>query len=60
MGVIIGANCDASVVIGSIARKYLGILLDKNIDEAAPFFSVHKKLKTLTGKYKTYKEIQTI
>ena len=60
VGVIIGANCDASVVIGAIARKYLGILLDKNIDEAAPFFNVYKKLKSLTGKYKTYKEIQTI
>lgn len=60
MGVIIGANCDASVVIGSIARKYLCILLDKSIDVAAPFFNVHEKLKSLTGKYKTYKEIQTI
>ncbi|MHA2392615.1 MAG: serine hydrolase [Promethearchaeota archaeon] len=60
MGVIVGANSDASGVIGAIARKVLGILLDKDINKAAPFLNTHKKLKTLTGKYKTYKEIQTI
>ena len=60
MGVIVGANCDASGVIGAIARKVLGILLNKDINEAAPFLNVHKKLKLLTGKYKTYKEIQTM
>ena len=60
MGVIIGANCDASVVIDAIARRFLGILLDKDIDKAAPFFNIHKKLKRLVGKYKTYRELQTI
>ncbi len=60
MGVIVGANCNASGVIGAIARKVLGILLDKDTDKAAPFLNVHKKLKSLTGKYKTYKEIQSI
>jgi CubicO group peptidase (beta-lactamase class C family) len=60
MGIIIGANCDASMIIEAIARKFLGILLDKDINEAAPFFNVHKKLKVLIGKYKTYKEIETI
>ncbi|MFW9968735.1 MAG: serine hydrolase [Candidatus Odinarchaeota archaeon] len=60
MGVIVGANCDASGIIGAIARKALGLLLNKDTDEAAPFIDVHRKLKSLTGKYKTYKEIQTL
>jgi len=60
MGVIVGANCDASSVLGAIARKVLGILLNEDINKAAPFLNVHKKLKSLTGKYKTYKEIQTM
>jgi CubicO group peptidase (beta-lactamase class C family) len=59
-GVIVGANCNASGVIGAIARKTLGILLDKDPNKAAPFLKVHNILKSLTGKYKTYKEIQTI
>jgi CubicO group peptidase (beta-lactamase class C family) len=60
MGVIIGANCDASVIVEAIARKFLGILLNKDLKKAAPFFNVHERLKPLVGKYKTYKEIETI
>lgn len=60
IGVIIGANSDASIVLGSIARIFLAILLDKDFDEAAPLINIHKKLKSLTGKYKIYKELQTM
>ncbi|MFX1503442.1 MAG: serine hydrolase [Promethearchaeota archaeon] len=59
-GVVVGANCDASGIIGAIGRKVLGMLLDKDSNKAAPFLTVHKKLKSLTGKYKTYKEIEKI
>ncbi|MFW9785310.1 MAG: serine hydrolase domain-containing protein, partial [Candidatus Heimdallarchaeota archaeon] len=32
MGVIIGANCNASIVLGSLAHAFLGILLNKKFD----------------------------
>ncbi|MFX0043893.1 MAG: serine hydrolase, partial [Candidatus Hodarchaeota archaeon] len=60
MGVIIGANSNASVILSSIARAILGILLGKDPDKAAPLLNIHKKLKSLTGIYKIYKNLETM
>ena len=60
MGVIIGANSNASVILGSIARAFLGILLGEDPNKAAPLLNIHKKLKSLTGIYKIYKNLETM
>ncbi|MFW9785242.1 MAG: serine hydrolase, partial [Candidatus Heimdallarchaeota archaeon] len=60
MGVIIGANCNASIVLGSLAHAVLGILLNKKFDETALSLVVHEKLKSLIGEYRTYKSLETM
>ncbi|MFX0033507.1 MAG: serine hydrolase [Candidatus Hodarchaeota archaeon] len=60
MGVISGANCNASIVLGSLAHAVLGILLDRKFNETALSLVVHKKLKNLTGEYQTYKSLETM
>ncbi|MFX1409673.1 MAG: serine hydrolase domain-containing protein [Promethearchaeota archaeon] len=60
MGIIIGANSNASVILGPIARAFLGILLGKDPSKAAPLLNIHKKLKSLTGIYKIYKNLETM
>ncbi|MFX0180512.1 MAG: serine hydrolase [Candidatus Hodarchaeota archaeon] len=60
MGVIIGANCNASIVLSSLAHLILGFLLGIEINEATPDLEIYKKLKSLTGKYSTYKNLENI
>ncbi|MFX1498102.1 MAG: serine hydrolase [Promethearchaeota archaeon] len=58
IGVIVGANCNASIVLGSLAHYVLGMLLNKNFNETALSLVVHKKLKSLIGEYHTYKSLE--
>ncbi|MFX1268153.1 MAG: serine hydrolase, partial [Promethearchaeota archaeon] len=60
MGVIIGANCNASIVLNSLAYLILGFLLGIEINNTTPALNIYKKLKFLTGKYSTYKNLENI
>ncbi|MGB5913084.1 MAG: serine hydrolase [Promethearchaeia archaeon] len=60
MGVILGANCNASIVLSSLAHLLLGFLLGIEIYKATPALEIYKKLKSLTGKYSTYKNLENI
>jgi len=60
MGVILGANCNASIVLNSLAYLYLGFLLGIEINKATPALEIYKKFKSLTGKYSTYKNLENI
>lgn len=58
IGVILGANSNASIVLGALARRFLAILLGKKPNEAETTLYTHRKLKSLTGKYQIYKGIE--
>ncbi len=60
MGVILGANCNASIVLSSLAHLILGFLLGIEISKTTPALKIDKKLKSLTGKYSTYKNLENI
>ncbi|MFX1588076.1 MAG: serine hydrolase [Promethearchaeota archaeon] len=60
MGVIIGANCNASIVLSSLAYLVLGFLLGIEENKTIPALKIYKKLKSLTGKYSTYKKLENI
>jgi len=60
MGVILGANCNASIVLSSLAHLILGFLLEMETNKTTPALEIYKKLKSLTGKYSTYKNLENI
>jgi len=60
IGVILGANCNASIVLSSLAYLVLGFLLGIEESKTIPALKIYKKLKSLTGKYSTYKNLENI
>jgi hypothetical protein len=60
MGVILGANCNASIVLSSLAHLILGFLLGIEESKTTHAIKLYKKLKSLTGKYSTYKNLESI
>ncbi len=60
MGIILGANCNTSIVLSSLAYQILGFLLGIKECKTIPALKIYKKLKSLTGKYSTYKNLENI
>ena len=60
IGVILGANCNASILLSSLAYLVLGFLLGIEINNTTPALNIYTKLKSLTGKYSTYKNLENI